>query len=280
MAIYTLTAAQLRGAGIVNSFVIPSSSTPTFDPDAQAFITAAAITDATQKRAIETLVVDLKGYGIWTKMKALYPFVGGTAAQHKFNLKNPIDSDSAFRLVFSGGWVHSSNGALPNGTNSFADTFFIPLNNTAINSFTFSTYTRTNTTGLFVDLGGVGTPGTGEIFSFNRHADQQFSVINSAVAYTTNAVTDSLGLSSYTRSGATTIKNYKNGVLKTTGTTASTNNCAGRLYIGATNGNGTANFYSNRSLGFAHTGDGLTDAETTNLYTAVQAFQTTLSRQV
>ncbi len=49
------------------------------DPDAQAFITAAGITDATQQSAINTLVTDLKGYGIWTKMKAIYPFVGGTS---------------------------------------------------------------------------------------------------------------------------------------------------------------------------------------------------------
>ena len=78
------------------------SGLPTTDPDAQAFITAAAITDPTQQAAINTLVVDLKGYSIWTKMKALYPFVGGTASAHKFNLKDPRDLDSAFRLVFSG----------------------------------------------------------------------------------------------------------------------------------------------------------------------------------
>ena len=50
------------------------------DPDAQAFITAAGITNPTQQAAINTLVVDLKGYNVWTKMKALYPFVGGTAS--------------------------------------------------------------------------------------------------------------------------------------------------------------------------------------------------------
>ena len=91
--------------------------------DAQAFITAAGITDPTQQSAIITLVTDLKGYGLWTKMKAIYPFVGGTATTHKFNLKNPLDTDGAFRLSFSGGWTHSANGALPNGTNAFANAF-------------------------------------------------------------------------------------------------------------------------------------------------------------
>ena len=54
-------------------------------------------------------------------MKALYPFVGGTATSHKFNLKDPRDLDAAFRLQFNGGWTHNSNGVTPNGTNGYAD---------------------------------------------------------------------------------------------------------------------------------------------------------------
>ena len=91
--------------------------------DAQKFILAAGITDATQKSAINTLVDDLKTYGIWSKTKAIYPMVGGTATTHKYNLKDPRDLDAAFRLSFSGGWTHSSNGALPNGITAYSDTF-------------------------------------------------------------------------------------------------------------------------------------------------------------
>lgn len=96
-----------------------------YDADAQAFITATGIS-GTNASAINTLVLDLKAANIWTKMKAIYPIIGGTATAHKFNLKNPLDTDAAFRLSFVGGWTHSSNGALPNGTNAFADTFLQP----------------------------------------------------------------------------------------------------------------------------------------------------------
>jgi len=51
---------------------------PAVDADAQAFITAANITNTTQQSAIDTLVKSLKTANIWTKMKAIYPFVGGT----------------------------------------------------------------------------------------------------------------------------------------------------------------------------------------------------------
>ena len=113
-----------------------SASGGAVDPDAQAFITAASITDPTQQSAINQLVVDLKGYGVWTKMKALYPFCGSTASQHKWNLKDPRDLDAAFRLVFNGGWTHSVNGALPNGTNAFANTYFNPIaQSSALHSF-------------------------------------------------------------------------------------------------------------------------------------------------
>jgi hypothetical protein len=74
---------------------------PAFDSDAQAFITATAITDTTQQNAIDALVIGLKTDLLWTKMLAVYPFVGGTATTCKYNLKNPLDTDAAFRLNFS-----------------------------------------------------------------------------------------------------------------------------------------------------------------------------------
>ena len=45
------------------------------DTDYQAFITVTGITQPTQSAALETLVSDLKSYGLWSKMKAIYPMV-------------------------------------------------------------------------------------------------------------------------------------------------------------------------------------------------------------
>jgi len=123
------------------------------DPDAQAFITAAGITDPTQQGAINTLVVDLKGYSIWTKFKAIYPIVGGTASQHKYNLKDPRDLDAAFRLTFATGWTHSSTGMLPNGASAFANSFLIPNTTLTLNSTHISYYSRTNIAEGVYDIG-------------------------------------------------------------------------------------------------------------------------------
>jgi len=115
------------------------------DPDATAFLTAAGITDPTITSAIDTLVKDLKTSGIWARSLALYPFVGGTAATHKWNLKDPRDLDAAYRLTFLGGMTHSSNGVLPNGVNAYARTY-LNFNTTVFpeESSNLSYYSRSN----------------------------------------------------------------------------------------------------------------------------------------
>lgn len=283
MAIYNLTAAQLRGAGILNSFIIPSSSTPptpTFDADAQAFITAAVITDATQQTAVNNLVVSLKGYNIWTKMNAIYPFVGGTATQHKFNLKDPRDLDVAYRISFSGGWVHGSNGITSNGTNSFADTKLVY---TTLNNGHQSLYSRTTTkeTQASFDMGSQGAGGTKyQLLALYSVADLFLGGFNSD-AYPRAAMTNSSGLFINNRTGASAANLWRNGGKLVQSTDAVNNITNLSSYIGAFQDYANyAAYYAKKNYAFSSIGEGLTDTEAANYYTAVQAFQTTLSRQV
>lgn len=271
-----------RGIG-VQSFVAAGGAGT--DADAQAFITAAGITDATQQSAINTLVTDLKGYGIWTKMKAIYPFVGGTASAHKFNLKDPRDLDAAFRLVFSGGWTHSSNGALPNGTNGYANTYCNPQTRLALQSNHLSHYSRTQISNTNThDMGCESGAGLNfNLFQyFNGISNKGFNdglyPTNAAVSNTTNT----LGFQIGTRTSNVVLKLHFNGSLLNTNTNTKTQTSYPNhnIFIGATNSNGIAGNYSARQCAFASIGDGLTDTEAANFRTAVQAYQTTLSRNV
>lgn len=247
-----------------------------FDPDAQAFITAAGIINPIQQNAINQLVLDLKGYSIWTKFKAIYPFVGGTAITHKFNLKNPLDTNAAFRLVFSGGWTHSATGALPNGTNAYADTFYNPsVNLVDINSNHISFYSRTNSMTSSIEMGG----GAGGVLVDLELRYAATSYNWNMASYFTHTNSNSLGMYVNTRTGANAFKLIKNSAtVLNSGTGAA----------GATKPNITYHLakrnydtlWSNKECAFASIGDGLSDTDVANFYTAVQLFQTTLSRNV
>jgi hypothetical protein len=257
------------------------------DADAQAFITAAAITDPVQINAINTLVEGMKTDGIWTKMKAIYPFVGGTASTHKYNLKDPRDLDAAFRLVFNGGWTHSSTGATPNGTNGYADT---KLSTSVLtnNSTHISYYSRSATAGSTRSEIGGGDPATNvylQMLSYrltgNYNGDQYYG------AATLNridvAVADSRGYFIDSRTNSSTHKAWKSNVLIGSESNLQINNISSfsqNIYIGGRNNGGSADLFSDRQSAFSTIGDGLTDTEASNLYTRVQAYQTALSRQV
>jgi len=255
------------------------------DPDAQAFVSAAELTSQTQANAVNTLVIGMKAQGLWTKMKAIYPMVGGTASTHKFNLKNPLDTNAAFRLTFSGTWTHSSNGALPNGTNAFANTFLNPTTSLT-SSLGVSYYSRTNANTALdqVDIGAITGLNylylttqynvTGLVNRFFGRCTSSSFAINTA-----NADARGYYYLGKTGDGANLFKSFKNGVVQDTQTGAGVNP-NNTVYVGAANNSGATAFYTNRECAFATISDGLTDAEATNCYTLVQAFQTTLGRQV
>jgi hypothetical protein len=250
------------------------------DPDAQAFITAAGITNPTQQGAINNLVIGLKADNLWTKFKAIYPIVGGSAASHKFNLKDPRDLDAAFRLNFTNGWTHSANGMTPNGTSAYANTFLIPSSQLSLNSTHIASYLRTNLqfAGPIISTEDASSYNNG-LYIWPWQSSNQYSVrINdngsSGVAA---APADIRGLHIATRT-AVNVKKYR---LNNTELFNSTESSIGlntsSIYLSASRNNAN---YNGNQIAFSSIGDGLTDTEAANFYTAVQAYQTTLSRNV
>jgi hypothetical protein len=260
------------------------------DPSAQAFITAAGITDGTQQRAVNQLVLDLKSANIWTKMKAIYPIVGGSASTHKWNLKDPRDLDAAFRLTFTTGWTHSSTGMIPNGTSAYSDTKLIPSSVLTSMNNHFSHYSRTNTSTINYEFGcqdnspsATGKSFFGNYYSALNTGRIQIQVLDSNPL--TYSETSSLGLLIGSRTANNNSKAYRNGILKatqiitTTGGLPSINYYLGALIYKAPDGTILIS-YGNRQCAFASIGDGLTDTDASNLYTAVQNYQTNLGRNV
>lgn len=259
--------------------IMPKASA--FDPDAQAFFTAANITDSTQQTAVNQLVVDLKGYGIWTKMKALYPFVGGTATTHKYNLKDSQDTDAAFRLIFNGGITHASTGITGNGTNGYSDTKIAPSTQLSLNSTHISYYARTNVpNGAFAGVLNS-NQGIFVIPKFDGSGTSAYRAVNSSQVGPGASPSDVRGLYIASRITSTDMKLYlNNSTLFNDAQPSGALFTLGNIMLNAANVTGAANYFSANECAFASIGDGLDDTEASNFYTAVQTFQTTLGRNV
>jgi hypothetical protein len=259
--------------------------------DAWAFIDAAGITSSRQQEAVIQLVRDLKQARLWTKMKAIYPFVGGTATTHKWNLKDPRDTDAAFRLTFAGGWTHSSTGALPNGTNAYADTFFKPGLNMSDDNAHLLYYSRTNSARNATTIGcdDGASPSVGKYFRMTlRYTDNRgLTLISSPdVGLSYFTITDSTGLFVANATATKVRKMYRNGVSLTPSSQTSFGvnqlNSTQNVFIGALRSPAfiPAVEYDNKECAFASLGDGFTDTEATLLYNCVDRYQKFLGRAV
>lgn len=250
-----------------------------YDADALAFFnrvtTAGGTLSTTEKNAVNQLVLDLKSYGIWSSMKAIYPMVGASAAACAQNLKS-----SSFTGTFTSGWTFASTGVTPNGTSAYMDTNFIPSSNLNLSNGHISVYNRTNIEEAKCDLGTTnGIFGSiDEILLMTRYTS-----LGAVFVYTqyggaiTN--TNSQGFYITNRNSATITNGFKNNskIYNVAQTAANLPNLT--FYLGAQNATVPVR-YATKQYAFASIGDGLTDTQASNFYTAVQAFQTTLSRNV
>ncbi|NDB61811.1 hypothetical protein EB001_25735 [bacterium] len=245
------------------------------DP-ADAFLKAAGITDSTITSAVKTLVRGLQADGLWSKMKAIYPMVGGNANAHSYNLKDI----TKFQITWSGGLTHSSTGVLPNGTNGYGNTGLTPSLSLLQNSTSVSFYSRTNTnTGW--DFGSAGGSSYSNIIAGNiRYSDIYFYPTNDTTYNITVYNGSGLGYFIQSRTGASTVSAFKNSSKLVTGTSPSASLSAYPIFLFTFNNMGSPFIYGNKECAFFSIGDGLSDTEASNLYTRIQTFQTSLSRQV
>ncbi len=253
-----------------------ASITKVLTNHATEFLTAAGISDSVIVAAINGLVADLKAAKIWTKFSCIYPFVGGTAATHKLNLREPLDIDKARRILFTGTPTHDANG-ITFVAGAWADTRF---NQRAQNvkGISLHYYSRTaspSTAG--VDIGANG--GAVSRLAIKLGGSSYTELSNAGGGGNSESYT-ATGLFTTTRNNGTSRSLYRNGVLVRTTTEATTGFSIPNFGIGVEKSSGGTGFPSYRNCGYAAIGYGLTATEEAAHYAAVQAFQTALGRAV
>jgi hypothetical protein len=264
---------------IINPYVFGIS----IDPDAQAFfnrVTAAGGTlSNTEKTAVNLLVLDMKSTNVWTSMKAIYPMVGASAAACAQNLKS-----ASFTGTFTSGWTFASTGATPNGTSAYMDTGLNPSTALTNNNYHLTHYSRTQkTTGSEVDLGAISpVPVMISLSQYYQGAGKAFVAGDYITSVILNSsATNTRGFQVNTRTSQTLAKIFFNNTQIGSTLTLSNPNPLPlvNIFVGSNN-QGTAYEFSAKQNAFCSIGDGLSDTQASDLYTAVQAFQTSLSRQV
>jgi hypothetical protein len=260
----------------INLGLIGSTDFSGTDPDALAFfarVTAAGgILSATEQLAIDTLVKQMKTDNIWNSMKAIYPMVGASAAACAQNLKS-----SSFTGSFTAGWTFSSQGgSTVKGAGSYMDTGLrgsIDLNSSSAHNCYYNNLAITGTANVVIGDGVINSlfmglyEGSNEFYSANACGFESTPLGSTTAFFLSN------------KQSATTLKQIKNSLILKSSTVVNTGfTSVQNIYLN--NYNSASSFSTGSRCAFASLGDGFTDTQASNFYTAVQAFQTTLSRQV
>lgn len=263
---------------LINSFdTFPI--TTSYDTDAQAYFDVNTGLTTTQKDAVNTLVLDLKTYSLWTKIYAFYPLVGGTASAHKWNLIDPRDLDVAYRLTFFGTITHNSSGIQSDGTSGYANIHFNP---------TTDGWT-TSDAGMGIYKTGTEAGGTNRTYIGNNYGSTNMGWIASGTeeSFTIAGSNDFTPQSPQAQKtgvlfGSMTSGNVGTYYVDGTSTGNKTHNGSltnSDLYLLALNNGGSPLYYcANTIIKCAYLTQGLNATEAANLSTAITDYQTNLGR--
>ena len=272
--------------GTAVAIPVPSAAPATLSADYTTVKTAIEGTGLTlttaQNTAGDRLVRDLHGetnaayatVDVWAKVLGIWPMLGGTAAAHKFNWKNPADTDAAYRLTFPNGATHAATGVAWNGTSQYANTFLTGL---VANNATLGYYARNrSTTANDVSIGTLSQ----EIYiQLKNSAGQQ--IFSSGGGGTTAGGTQAAGGWVLGTALGTSRATYNGAVGVSTTTNANAGTTTANIFLGtASNGANPSANYSNAECALALVGLGLTQAEAEAVGRYVVAYQTALGRNV
>jgi hypothetical protein len=258
-------------------------------PLTTAWIAATGETSTTILNALNTFEAGLIANSLTTKFNAIYPMVGGTSGKHAFNFINT----SLYSLTFNGGWTHSATGALPNGTNANANTTINANTILTVNDNHLSFYSRSNTavgsgTNLKVSIGAYSATtvlrqlalflkanGTGNSYYQNTSG----TLTQIAVGASTDSRGWFIGNKASNAIGGLTVSRNATSLGANTIAPTQTLYPSANILLSGNAFGGTVQ-YDDKECAMATIGTSLTSGEISTLYTLIQNFQTSLSRQV
>jgi hypothetical protein len=250
-------------------------------PLTTAWIAATSETDTTILNALNTFEAGLIANGMNSgDLIAYYPMVGGNSTKHSYNFMNT----ALYNLSFVGGWTHSATGALPNGTNAYANTGINASTVLTQNNSHLGFYSRTDT----ISTGRVSI-GAGSLAASRFHlmylknsgnaSCYNTSSVAGQFATATNANSQGFYLSNKTSAASLGLTLDKNGLQIAANMAAIAANNYPNINIFISTYNGLAEF-DNKECAGATVGMGLNTTKRGQLEDMVNALNTSLSRNV
>ena len=262
---------------------------PGFDVDAANYLNAIILTGGTLSPTIsaatDTLFVSLKSNGLYSKIKAFYPVLGGIAASQAIN----GNLNTSYNLTFNNGFTHSYSGFVGTTLTSYAETNYVPSTEHTGNTMSMGMFTNDvdliNTEGNFYMMGAYVAQDRFlswdyENFSSNPSFTGKYLQNTSTTSIPVSATTNWIGMVQLGGDGTTKyITQNRNGVnyiasAAQDGTTLPNQS----IYLSNINVLGGPYRGQGSRVAFAYMGDYLTTGETTTLSSIINTFQTTLGR--
>ena len=224
-----------------------------------------------QKAAVNTAVLALKAASLWTPLVAWYPIVGGSAAAHSINFKNP----GTYNITWVNSPTHDSGGVLSNGTTSYGDTGLTTTAMSAAGAFGVccrEAGTPANSTMLGMQ---DTVNGSRRIYFAPTTTISKYGVVGTSAAGRIAAMYASCRVSS------TSHFTLVNGTASSENTNPDPYfSSVYTLFICALNNNGTASNWLAKKLTQAWAAPSFSTANVGSLYTILNAMETTLGRNV
>jgi hypothetical protein len=251
------------------------------DADLNAYMTAAAITSSTIIAAENNFFIARKNISSLSNVLASHHLVTDKATnadrlgQFKFNAYSPVDANVNKRLTYTGTVTANTTG-MQGSLNGFANTFINPSTDFTGTDMTLAFVIRTNSSGTFCDFSALSGGGLQSVLSLGGIT--YVAALGADGSRGTGVVPNTQGIFILKRTGSS-VTLYRNNVLATSWTDATTNKPNLNLYYMARNSSGAAGLYSTREYSFFEViNAALTTQQETDLYNAILTRETALGR--
>jgi hypothetical protein len=258
--------------------ITPSSTPgPSFDSDAAAYLTAVVSAGGTvtspMSAATNTLFIQLKGAGLYSKIPYFYPMIGGTASSNAIMGNRALGT--SFDFTYNGTITHSLSGVTKSSSDNgdWIDTNIIPSTHLSLTSWHISSYMNS----YGGECCGYHGAGPGPYVALRQPYKQVLAGganidggLLTEPCFSIGSRTASNVTKGFDRTSSTSFAQY--GTTNTNPQNSLPSNSIGIFII---NPNG---FGGNGTLAFFTVGEGLSDGECANLYTIINTFNTSLGR--